>query len=362
MRTVARDAVERPEPRRAKGHDMPDRLNALRASVDRLTSLVRPLDDDAVTRPAYPVGWTIADVLSHLGSAAVISRRMVADTLSGARTPDDFNAAAWAEWNDKSPRAKTDDGLAAIEAFTSGLEAVSRADRKRFALEMGPLELDWDAAVGMRLNEQVVHEWDVAVAIDSSATLPDDGAALVIDNLELIARFTAKPHGDPAVIEVATTRPDRAFAVVIEPDTVTLSPLPSATDPNLTMPAEGFVRLVYGRLDAEHTPATVTGDTTDVRAYAATNPNGTALFLFNDNETLAQPVTITLSGKGSTGGVTVTTYDKAIYDLSGSPTGNPPDPVGTSTWAPPSVTNLGAQSLPLTLTLTPWSMNMVIIQ
>jgi hypothetical protein len=108
--------------------------------------------------------------------------------------------------------------------------------------------------------------------------------------------------------------------------------------------------------------ATVAGDQTDVRAYAATNPQGTALFLFNDNETVAQPVTITLTGKSSSPGVTVTTYDKAIYDLSGSPTGNPPDPAGTSTWAPPTVTSMGAQSLPLTLTLTPWSMNMIIIQ
>ena len=108
--------------------------------------------------------------------------------------------------------------------------------------------------------------------------------------------------------------------------------------------------------------ATVAGDTTDVRAYAATNPGGTALLLFNHNETTAQQVTVTLSGKSSSPSVNVTTYDKAIYDLSGSPTGTPPDPVGTSTWAPPTTTSMGTQSLPLTLTLTPWSMNMVIIQ
>jgi hypothetical protein len=58
----------------------------------------------------------------------------------------------------------------------------------------------------------------------------------------------------------------------------------------------------------------------------------------------------------------VTTYDKAIYDLSGSPTGFFPDPAGTSTWAPPAKTSLGSQTLPLTLTLTPWSMNVVMIQ
>ena len=108
--------------------------------------------------------------------------------------------------------------------------------------------------------------------------------------------------------------------------------------------------------------ATVAGDTTDVRAYAATNPNGTALLLFNDNETTPQQVMVTLSGKSSSSSVNVTTYDKAIYDLSGSPTGTPPDPAGTSTWAPPITTSMGAQTLPLTLTLTPWSMNVVIIQ
>jgi hypothetical protein len=83
---------------------------------------------------------------------------------------------------------------------------------------------------------------------------------------------------------------------------------------------------------------------------------------FNLNETTPQQVVVTLTGKAATTGVTVITYDKAIYDLSGSPTGTPPDPAGTSTWAPPTTTSLGAQSLPLTITLTPWSMNVVIIQ
>ena len=108
--------------------------------------------------------------------------------------------------------------------------------------------------------------------------------------------------------------------------------------------------------------ASVAGDTTDVRAYAATNPAGTALVLFNLNETSSQPVLVTLSGKTSSSGVTITTYDKALYDLSGSPTGTPPDPSGTSTWAAPTTTTLSSQSLPMTLTLSPWSMNVVIIK
>jgi hypothetical protein len=100
--------------------------------------------------------------------------------------------------------------------------------------------------------------------------------------------------------------------------------------------------------------ATATGDTTNVVAYAATHSGGTALVLFNRNENANAPVTITLSGKSSSPGVTVETYDKAIYDMS--------NPATTNTWAPPVTTNLGAQTLPLTLQLAPWSMNVVIIQ
>ena len=106
----------------------------------------------------------------------------------------------------------------------------------------------------------------------------------------------------------------------------------------------------------------VTGDTADVVAYAATHSGGTALVLFNRNETTSEPVVITLSGQNSSAGVTQIYYDKAIYDLSGSPTGTIPDPSGTNTWAGPTTNNLGAQSLPLTVTLTPWSMNVFIIQ
>jgi hypothetical protein len=105
----------------------------------------------------------------------------------------------------------------------------------------------------------------------------------------------------------------------------------------------------------------VAGDTTDVRAYAATNSGGTALVVFNLNETTSEPITLTLTGQSTATTVTETTYDKAIYDLSGSPTGTFPDPVGTGTWAPPTTTSLGSQSLPLTLTLSPWSMNLIII-
>jgi predicted heme/steroid binding protein len=99
--------------------------------------------------------------------------------------------------------------------------------------------------------------------------------------------------------------------------------------------------------------STTLGGIPDVRAYAATHSGGTALVLFNLNETMSEPVTVSLSNQNASAGVTVITYDKAIYDQT-----NSANPV----WAPPSTSDMGTQSLPLTLTLTPWSMNVVIIK
>jgi hypothetical protein len=97
--------------------------------------------------------------------------------------------------------------------------------------------------------------------------------------------------------------------------------------------------------------ASVAGDATDVRAYAATNNGGAALVIFNLNETTSIPVVVALSGQSAAYSVTVQTYSKAIYDQSQS-----------NFWAPPTTSSLGAQTLPLTLTLAPWSMNVVVVK
>jgi hypothetical protein len=98
-------------------------------------------------------------------------------------------------------------------------------------------------------------------------------------------------------------------------------------------------------------PAAVAGDNNNVRAYAATHSGGTAIVVFNLNQTTPEPVKITLSGQSSSSGVKVITYNKAIYDKTKN-----------NVWAPPTTTDLGAKTLPLSLWLDPWSMNVIVIQ
>jgi hypothetical protein len=124
---------------------------------------------------------------------------------------------------------------------------------------MGPLSLGFDDLVGLRLNEHTFHTWDIAVMLDAAARLPEDATALVVDNLALIARFTGRADGQARTIAVSTTDPGRAVALRLKADGVEVGDGEAGQPPDLELPAEAFCRLVYGRLDPDHTPA-FTGD------------------------------------------------------------------------------------------------------
>jgi uncharacterized protein (TIGR03083 family) len=234
---------------------MPDALPTLRQSVERLRGLVTPLDDAQLEARAYPALWSIADVMSHLGSGAVIMQRRLEDGLARRPMPDDFAPGVWDVWNAKSPRSKTDDALAADQAALERLETVTPDEAADFSFAMGPMTFDFDRFVGLRLNEHTLHTWDVEVALDPSATLPPADTDLVVDNLALIARWTGKSPGGPSrTIRVRTTEPSRVFSIGITPEAVSFERGHDGDEADLTMPAEAFIRLVYGRLDPDHTP------------------------------------------------------------------------------------------------------------
>lgn len=110
-----------------------------------------------------------------------------------------------------------------------------------------------------RLGEHALHTWDVAVTRDPTATVAPDAAALLIDTLGQLVARTGRAAQGAIRVSVVTDRPQRRFLVVSDGDGVELRPaddLPRENGtPTLELPAEAFIRLVYGRLDPDHTPA-----------------------------------------------------------------------------------------------------------
>jgi uncharacterized protein (TIGR03083 family) len=240
-----------------------DQLAALHASVARLDAIVGGFDADGIRAQAYPTEWSVADVLGHLGSAAVISEARLDAALAGNELADDFQQDVWDEWNAKSPDAKAADGLRVDRAFLDQMESLADADRARVKYPLGPMTVDFALHVQLRLNEHALHTWDIEVVLDPNATLPTDAAGLIVDQLGMLAQWAGKPTGIEHDVQVHTVDPTRDFTIALGAERVALTPYePTVSNrdvPNLVIPAEAFVRLVYGRLDPAHTPP-VRGD------------------------------------------------------------------------------------------------------
>ena len=116
---------------------MTERFEALRGSVERLRAVVEGLDPDVLRTSAYPSEWTIADVLSHLGSGAQILERRMEDSLAGVDTPDDAAPAVWDLWNAKTPDAQAADAVEADRTLLDRLDGLGSEDRERFRFTIG---------------------------------------------------------------------------------------------------------------------------------------------------------------------------------------------------------------------------------
>ena len=229
-------------------------IGALRHSHDRLQALVEPLDLASLEQRSYASEWSIAQVLSHLGSGADIFALFLEAGLARQDPPGrDAFVPVWNVWNAKDPQAQATDGLRADEAAVERFESLD-PDQRRLRLQVFGMDMDLIGLARMRVSEHAVHTWDVAVALDSSATVAPEAVGLLVDMVGQLAARSAKPDGKQRRIRVSTTDPERHF-VLETGEAVSLTESDGEQGlPELRLPAEAFVRLVYGRLGPHHTP------------------------------------------------------------------------------------------------------------
>ena len=202
-------------------------IRAVRSSLDRFGGLLRPLTAAEVEGPSYNRDWSIADTASHLGSQAEIFGLFLDAGLSGAPAPGgEVFGGIWDRWNALAPAEQVRRSVEANEALVARIEQTTDEERDAFALSALGRELDLTGLVGMRLAELALHTWDVAVALDPSATVSDDAVDLLVDELPAVAARAGKADdGEP--VAVVTTDPDRTFALDLG-DPVTLRPSAAA--------------------------------------------------------------------------------------------------------------------------------------
>jgi uncharacterized protein (TIGR03083 family) len=230
-------------------------IGALRRSHDRLQALVEPLGQDQLEQRSYASEWSIAQVLSHLGSGAEIFGLFLAAGLTGQDPPGrETFGPIWNTWNAKDAQAQAADGLRADEATVERFESIDPDQKARLRLQMFGMDMDTTGLARMRVSEHAIHTWDVAVALDPSATVAPDAVGLLIDTVGQLAARSAAPDGKERRLRVTTTGPERHF-ILETGDAVSLTEAEGSDGlPELRLPAEAFVRLIYGRLGPRHTP------------------------------------------------------------------------------------------------------------
>jgi uncharacterized protein (TIGR03083 family) len=230
-------------------------IAALRRSHDRLRRLVDPLDVEQLQQGSYDSDWSIAQVLSHLGSSAEIFSRFLDAGLSGDEPPGrEAFVPIWEAWSARSPQAQAADALEADEALVEQFESLDAAQQWRFRLALFGMLVDTTGLARMRLGEHAIHSWDVAVALDPATTLAPDAVDLLVDTLDQLVPRVGRPDGKARRVRVSTSDPERQFGLEVG-EAVTLRAWDGEEGvPEVRLPAEAFLRLVYGRLDSAHTP------------------------------------------------------------------------------------------------------------
>ncbi|GAB3891353.1 maleylpyruvate isomerase family mycothiol-dependent enzyme [Kibdelosporangium lantanae] len=223
-------------------------IAALRSEHDSLAGLVRTLTDDQLAATGGAAEWTVAQVLSHLGSGSEIGRAPIARA-TGETVETEDNQTIWARWDASEPRAQAEGFLEYNSRWLETVEALTPEQRTSLTVDLGflPEPVPLLTALGMRLNEVANHSWDVRVAFDPDARVDAESAAVLVELLAGPVGFMLNFFAKPAELATPASVAFPGAALVID-DAVTVVDHLESPSATFNAPQEAFVRLVTGRL------------------------------------------------------------------------------------------------------------------
>lgn len=231
-------------------------IAAFRRSHDELVTFIEKLEPEDLQKPSGASEWSVAQVLSHLGSAAEIGL----DTFAAGKADSDAAPAVWDRWNAMSPSEQATNFVAAEGRLVEALEALDDDTLATRKIDLGflPAPVDIAFVVKMRLSEVGLHRWDVEVAFDPAATVAGSIVPFVLENLPMFAGFFAKPTGTTGRVAFETSGPAGSYLLELRGDGATLSEgVDGPAGTRIGLPAEALLRLTGGRLGPDHTPPSV---------------------------------------------------------------------------------------------------------
>ena len=223
---------------------------------DDLIGLARDLSVEQLKAQSACSEWTVAQVLSHLGSAAEIGR----NTVSTGKADMDAAGPIWDRWNAMSPEQQAAEFVETATKLSEVLGAFDDEQLAEYRINVGflPAPVDVSFYAKMRLSEVALHGWDIRVAFDPAATVHAWITPPILDQLPAFAGFFAKPTGKEGVVSLVVSDPAGEYGLELRNDSAAFSEgAPDGPTATVTLPSEALIRLTAGRLGPDHTPASV---------------------------------------------------------------------------------------------------------
>jgi uncharacterized protein (TIGR03083 family) len=227
-------------------------INAQRRTYEQLAELVTPLTDEQLGHQSGASDWAVSQVLSHIGSGAEIHLDTLKLAQAGHERPTDQNEGIWARWNAMSPREQAAGFLHHGKALVEWVGALDAAEREdlRIVLPYLPEPATLALYIGLRLNEDALHGWDVAVAYDDKAEIPTETAEVLLGlyrgPMAFMLGFTGKPAELTTPAHLAVRTPEATLGLDLA-ERAALTDVPAHPDGELQLPLGAFLRLMAGR-------------------------------------------------------------------------------------------------------------------
>ncbi|MCW2544366.1 MAG: hypothetical protein JWM40_1918 [Frankiales bacterium] len=228
-------------------------LDADHRTYAATADLLATRSDEDLTKGSGASEWTVAQVLSHLGSGAEIHLATLQAAREGEPRSADGNQAIWDQWNAMTPRQQADGFLDAGKALLSEYDDLDADERAALKVPLAylPEPAGLDIFAGLRLNEAVLHGWDVAVAFDPAADLDQAAADVLVDLLRgpigFLPGFTGKADQVDGHVLLAVIAGGTSFGIDIG-ERVQLVDQPESADGEVRLPLTAVPRLLSGRI------------------------------------------------------------------------------------------------------------------
>ena len=244
--------------------DTPGKVEIVRRVAERLESYLSSLPQDSWSQSSRCDLWEVGDVVAHLAGGAERQAQNMErgrpEPPEGDSPPDAASMSASNAQRDIILRQRLGDSL--LNAFV-----VNHARLHQLLTEFGPAEWEipcWHARRGpitardyvdLRLQELVIHDWDIRAAIDPEASLEPEGAQALLPVAQTWLAMTFRPGVKleaPATYRFDVTgHPSASHDVTADGESFKIkAQVSSPADVTIACDGDSYLLFAYGRLGA----------------------------------------------------------------------------------------------------------------